>query len=432
MNTSHTHPLRPHPSVRPSRRRFIQIGGAVLALPWFESLVPAAELASRPKRMVNICHAFGFYGPSFFPAESETGRGYKTSEYLQLLDGMRDDFTVFSGISHPEIGGDHASESCFLTSAKHPRRPGFRNTVSMDFLAGQHVGTATRFPILSLSTDNGGLTFTQSGAGIGSMKSPSRLYEAMFLQGNAKKVAEQVERLKAGQSILDRMGDRLASLNNRLSRGDQQQLSDYTESVRAMEKQLHANEEWIHKPKPTVDEPKPQDIADKSDVIGKSKLMMDMMRLALQTDSTRVTSLFIRGMDLTPPIEGVHENHHGLSHHGRNPKKIEELKIIEKAQIAVFAEFIKSLKDTRDGDGTLLDHTQVLLGSNLGDASGHGTNNLPVILAGGGHKHGQHVAGDRQRGKNTPLCDLFVTMMQEFGMETDRFGSNASTMNHVL
>jgi hypothetical protein len=253
----------------------------------------------------------------------------------------------------------------------------------------------------------------------------------MFLAGKPKEIEQELVRLQRGQSILDRMGDRLASLENRLSRNDRQQLADYTEAVREMERQLHASEQWVKRPKPVVDEPQPKDNADKSDFIDRSKLMFQMIRLALQTDSTRVCSLFIRGMDLTPPIEGVKENHHGLSHHGRNPAKIKELKIVEQAEMAMFRDFLLALRNTRDGSGNLLDHTQVLIGSNLGDASGHGTSNLPILLAGGGLKHGQHIPGDKKN--NTPLCNLFVSMIHQFGMQkVDSFGSSTGNMNHLI
>lgn len=408
-----------------SRRQFIRTSSALLALPWLESLAVAGEAAA-PRRMVNICTAFGLYGPAFFP--DEDGADYRPSEYLEILGDVRKETTVLSGISHPDIGGDHASEACFLTSAKHPRRPGFRNTVAMDYLAAKHVGTATRFPLLSLSSDDaGGLTYSHSGAPVRAQHSPSRLFAAMFLAGRPQQIEQEIARLKNGQSILDRMGDRLASLEKRLSAGDQQQLADYTEAVREMEKRLHANEQWVQKPKPVVDVEAPKDSSDKGDFIGRSTLMLNLIRLALQTDSTRVCSLFIRGMDLTPPIEGVKENHHGLSHHGRNPEKIRELKIVERAEMAMFRDFLVSLANTPDGSGTLLDHTQVLIGSNLGDASGHGTTNLPILLAGGGHKHGRHIAGDRE--KNTPLCNLFVTMMRRFGMRIDKFGSSAGSID---
>ena len=242
-----------------------------------------------------------------------------------------------------------------------------------------------------------------------------------FLAGNAKDVAKEMDRLKRGQSVLDRMGDRFTALKQRLSVRDQQQITDYADAVRDMEKQLHADEAWVTRPKPVVSEAPPSDTLDRSDNVGRAKILFNLTKLALQTDSTRVVTIFIRGMDLKPPIEGVNEDHHGLSHHGRNPAKIEQLRIIERAEMSAFHDFLASLRDTKEGAGTLLDQTQVLLGSNLGDASGHGTSNLPILLAGGGWRHGQHIAGDPAN--NTPLGKLYVSMLQRFGVETDRFGS---------
>jgi len=167
------------------RRQFIRTSSALLALPWLETF--AAGAPRPPARMVTVCTAFGLYGPAFFPEQA--GADYEPSEYTSILNDLRADMTVFSGISHPDIGGDHASESCFLTAAKHPRRPGFRNTVSMDYLAAKHVGNDTRFPMMTLSTDAyGKLTHTNSGAGVAVEHSPSRLYAKMFLSGNPKQV----------------------------------------------------------------------------------------------------------------------------------------------------------------------------------------------------------------------------------------------------
>lgn len=409
-----------------SRRQFIRTTSALLALPWLESFSVAGEAAA-PRRIVSVCTGFGLYGPSFFPEKA--GRDYEASEYLKILDPVRDQFTVFSGISHPEIGGDHASEACFLTSAKHPTANNFRNTVSLDFLAAKHVGNATRFPLLSLRTMEGGasLSYTATGAAIPALDKPSQIFAKMFLAGNPKDVEREMARLKRGQSVLDRMGDRFASLKTKLSAYDQQQVTDYTDAVRDMEKQLHADESWVAKPKPVVAEPAPSDATDRADVIGRARIMFNLAKLALQTDSTRVISIFIRGMDLKPPIDGITEDHHGLSHHGRNPAKIAQLKIIESLEMAAFRDFLLALKNTKDGAGSLLDQTQVLIGSNLGDASGHGTSNLPILLAGGGYKHGQHIAGDPNN--NTPLGKLFVSMLQRFGVETDRFGSGAGTID---
>lgn len=416
------------PTFNPARRHFLRTSSVLLALPWLESLARADEKAP-PKRMVNICTGFGLFGPSFFPATA--GRDYQPSEYLQVLNDLSDQFTVFSGISHPEIGGDHASESCFLTSAKHPTQGGFRNSVSLDFIAAKHVGSATRFPLLSLSTqDASPLTHTPSGANVPALSKPSDIFSRLFLAGQKNDVDREMARLKRGQSVLDKMSERFSTLNKTLSHNDQIQIADYTEAVRDMEKQLQADEAWVTKPKPIVTEPIPSDAVDRSDVIGRAKLLFNLTRLALQTDSTRVVSIFIRGMDLKPPIEGVSEDHHGLSHHGRNPAKIEQLKIIEKLEMAAFRDFLLALRNTKEAGGSLLDQTQVLIGSNLGDASGHGTSNLPILLAGGGYKHGQHIAGDTKN--NTPLGKLFVNMLHRFGVETDSFGSGSGTITGLI
>ena len=413
-----------------TRRHFLRTSSVALALPWLESLATGANPSPPPKRMVNICTSFGLYGPSFFP--EAVGRDYKHSEYTEILNDVRDQFTVFSGISHPEIGGDHASEACFLTSAKHPTQGGFRNTVSLDFLAAQHVAGTTRFPLLTLSTlDSSPLTHSATGAGIPASSRPSQIFADMFLAGSKNDVQKELERLKRGQSVLDRMGDRFAELKGTVSKRDQQQIADYTEAVRSMERQLQADEAWVNRPKPVVEEPQPSEnypspFADRSDSIGRAKVMLNLIRLALQTDSTRVVTLFIRGMDEKPPINGVSEGHHGLSHHGRNPAKIEQLRIIERLEMEVFRDFLLSLKNTKEAGQSLLDSTQVLIGSNLGDASGHSTNNLPILLAGGNYKHGQHIAGDPK--KNTVLGKLFVNMLQQFGVETDKFGSGTGTI----
>ena len=413
----------------PSRRQFLRAGSSLLALPWLESLAGAAAATAAPRRMVMICNNFSFYGPSFFPTEA--GENYTPSEYLAILGDLRKKFTVFSGISHPDIGGDHASESCFLTSAKRPTAPGFRNSVSLDFLAARHVGGATRFPLLSLSTiEGGGLTYTSTGAGVPALGRPSEVFKKMFLAGSPQEVKAEIERLKRGKSVLDRMEHRFGDLGRKLSERDRQQVADYTEAVRELEKQLASDEEWAGKPKPTTDEKPPADLNERGDVIGRSRLMYKIVKLALQSDSTRVISLAVKGSDIRPPIEGVTEDHHNISHHGNDPKKIEQLKLIEKEEMKALKDFLADLDATREGDGSLLDSTQVLVGSNLGSAAWHDTHNLPILLAGGGWKHGRHVAGDTKN--NTPLGKLFVSMLRRFGVEANSFGSGQGPIDGLV
>jgi hypothetical protein len=394
----------------------------------------AAAKVAPPKRLILVCTNFGLYGPAFFPEKS--GVDYLPSEYLSIFEDLRRHYTVFSGISHPDIGGDHASEACFLTSAKRPTQPGFRNTVSMDYIAAQHVGGATRFPLVNLSTSDGSpLTYTSTGAGVPTMGLPSKVYAKMFLAGSKAEVDKEFARIRRGHSMLDQMRGRISELQRTLSHRDQQQVADYAEAVRDLEKQLVSEERWVHQTKPTVADPSPNEsypspFADRADTIGRARVLFGLAKLAVQTDSTRVVTVYIRGSDDKPPIPGVTEGHHGVSHHGRNPQKIEQLKVIERLKMNAFKELLTSLKDTPEAGGSLLDSTQVLIGSNLGDASGHGTTNLPILLAGGGYKHGRHIAGDVKQ--NTPMAKLFVSMLQRFGVETDRFGSGQGTITELI
>ena len=367
------------PTPAPTRRRFLQAAGVALALPWLESLAPAGEPDGRGqqvRRLVTVCTGFGLYGPSFFPAQP--GRDYQASEYLSVLAELRDSFTVFSGISHPDIGGDHASEACFLTSAKHPTAGGFRNTISLDWQAAQHSGSATRIPLLILGTDDAfPLTHTASGAGVPGLNQPSQVFARLFLNGGPDEVAGEVARLHRGESILDRMGARFAALQPRLGAGDRQQLADYTEAVRDMEKQLHADEAWAMRPKPASSEPAPTDAHDKSDTIGRAAAMFNLARLALQTDSTRVVSHLHprhgpqaadRGRDRGPPRP-----------HPPRPQPRQDRAAAHRraGRDGGLPRFPARAARHPDGDGTLLDRTQVLIGSNLGDASGHGTATCP-------------------------------------------------------
>jgi hypothetical protein len=208
---------------------------------------------------------------------------------------------------------------------------------------------------------------------------------------------------------------------------DRDRLDGYFTSVRETEQRLVKAEEWMNRPKPTTRAKPPVDVAERADVIGRVRLMYDMAHLALASDSTRVITLKAAGQNLRPPIDGVEMDYHNLSHHGKVPDKIEQLRIIEMEQLRAFADLLTSLRGVEEEGGTLLDHTMVLLGSNLGNASSHDNKNMPVILAGGGFRHGRHLAFDRD--DNEPLPNLFVTMLQRLGIEQDSFASSTGTLS---
>ena len=414
-----------------NRRQFLRASGVTLALPFLESLTPRGlalhtnRQTPVPRRMVCICNDLGLHLPFFIP--EGTGRNYRPSRYTNIINDLRDHFTVFSGVSHPEVDGGHSAEKSFLTTAPHPAGASFRNTISLDQFAVDHIGRETRFPSLVL-TANGrtSLSYTRAGVPIPGATRPSQVFARLFFNGTPAQVQQRVQELQMGQSIMDTVLGQANSVVGKLNGPDRELFDQYVTSVREVEQQMVRQQEWETRPRPRVNAQPPRDITDQGDVIGRARLMFDLTRLALQTDSTRLITIMMQGFFIVPPIEGVDEGYHTLSHHGQNRNKIEQLALIETEQMRVLGDLLRGLHTTREQGDTLLDRTMVMYGSNLGNASSHDTRNMPIILAGGGFRHGQHLAFDRDN--NYPLPNLFVSMLQRLGIEVDRFGSSTGTM----
>ena len=409
-----------------SRRSFLRAAGVSLALPLLTSRGRADEgNRAVPRRMVCICTPLGLHAPNFFPTAA--GKDYELTPYLELLQDFRDDFTVMSGLSHPGIASSHDSIFSFLTAAPHPeRRAGFRNSISLDQVAAERIGSQTRFPSLSLSAEGFSLSWTRSGALVPSDSFPSAVFARLFLEGRPDEVEAQIRRLKDGQSILDRVGGQAKQLSAAAGAADRDKLDEYFTSVRELEQRLAVAEEWSHKPKPKVEVEPLRNNPNSADLVGRTKLLFDLTHLALQTDSTRLVTIMLLGTSLVPPIPGVSDGHHNLSHHGQDPGKLEQLKIVETEKLKTFRDFLAKLKQSQEDDATLLDRTMVFFSSNLGNASNHSCQNLPVILAGGGFRHGQHLAFD-QAGP-PPLSNLYVSMLQRLGLEADQFGTSTGPL----
>lgn len=416
-----------------SRRTFLRGTGVSLALPFLESMWPAraaaagtaASATAAPKRMVAICTSLGIYGPALFP--TGTGRGYKSTPYLDLLKEHRDDVTVFSGLSHPEQSGPdgHASEMTWLTSARHPGMGGFRNTISLDQFVAEKMGIQTRYSSLVLGTNNVSQSYTRSGVMIPADTMPSVIFAKLFINGSKGEVESQMRKLREGRSIMDAISEEAKRFGSRMGAADRDKLDEYYTSVREMEGRLATTGDWVQKPKPEVDAKVPADVSEGADIIGRMQLLFELVPLALQTDSTRLITILVQGRGDVPPVPGVSMDHHNLSHHGQDPEKIRQLELIEKAELVAYDKLLGALKRKTEGGGSLLDHTSVLFGSNLGNANSHDWRNLPILLAGGGFQHGQHLACDPN--ENTPLANLFVQMMQKMGVEADAFGSSNGT-----
>ena len=410
--------------MKQERRQFLKAAGVSLALPWFGSTV-SGKAIQPPRRMVCICTPLGLHAQNFFPEKA--GKDYQLTPYLEVLKDYRDDLTVISGLSHPDIENSHDSIFSFLTAAPHPeRRSGFRNTISLDQFAAEKIGTETRFPSLVLSGEGFSLSWTRSGALVPSDFSPSRLFAKLFIEGRPDEVSAQARRLRDGQSILDSVAQQAKKLRGDLGSEDREKLDEYCESVRDLERRLLKAEEWAKKPKPKVDAKQPQDIANSGDLIGRTRLLFDLTHLALQTDSTRLITIMLGGASTVPPIQGVTMAHHDLSHHGQDPTKLDQLKKVELEKLKVLGDLLAKLKQTKEEGSTLLDRTMVYFSSNLGNAANHSCQNLPVLLAGGGFKHGQHLTFDLKKGP--PLSNLYVTMLQRLGIEAEKFGSSSGTL----
>ena len=405
-----------------SRRTFLRAAGFTLALPMLDAMLPAfvtssarAAQAAVPRRMVAIETNMGIMPQFFFPEKA--GRDFALTPYLEKLGAHRKNLSVFSGVSHPGVTGGHAAERCFLTGTPHPERGGFRNWVSLDQFAAEQVGNQTRYPslVLAMSSEGGTLSYTRSGAPIPAERSPKKLFQKLFVQGKPEEVAANVEALRQGRSMLDFVGEQSKRLEQSLSPTDRQRMDQYYTSVRELEQRLHSSEAWEYKPKPKVEAQPPNDIEDSREFVAKTRLMFDVMKLALETDSSRVLTLFVD----TTVI-------HNITHHGNRPEAIAELRAKEEAQFDALAGFLTGLDTAKEEGQSLLDRTMVLYGTCMGSANSHSNVNLPVLLAGGGFKHGQHLAFDNKN--NYPLTNLYVSMLQRLGVPADKFSTSTGTM----
>jgi hypothetical protein len=423
-----------------SRRQFLRGAGIVLALPLLESMqaaiMRAAERASpgtpggKPRRLLAICNNLGLLPEGFFPAD--VGRGYALSPYLETLREHRDDFTVFSGVSHPGMAG-HDADICFLTTAPDPGREGFRNSISLDQVVAGRVGHLTRFPSLTLGVNVQpgvrSLSWTLLGTLIPCEEKAAAVFRRMFVQGSSTEIAQQVRRLERGQSILDAVAGQAKALERDVGPRDRDRLDQYFTSVRELEQRMQKARQWELRPKPVIARPPPLDPENPRDYMEKVKLMYDMTRLAFETDSTRSVTLMLDSL-YSPAIQfggtRTSDTYHNLSHHGRSAEKIAQLRTIDQWHMTQLADLLRDLRAVKEDGETLLDRTMVLYGSNLGNANTHESLNLPVLLAGGGFRHGQHLVFDRKN--NLPLSNLFVSMLQRMEVEQDRFGSSTGAM----
>lgn len=416
------------------RRRFVlQTVGATLALPGLPSLmaksaggnsaVQAAKGAGTgARRFVAVGNLLGFQQKSFFP--ETPGKEWGETTLLKPLLPNRDQMTVYRGLDHGIKGGHFAVHS-FLSgvlNSEAQNRP--LGNVTIDQFIADEVGVQTRFPSLTVGSEGGihggcQIAWTKSGVRVPPITNPAELFDKLFVSDSKERQKQRVEENHLQSSILDSVLDDANRLSKRVNHEDKDKLDEYFTSIRDVEKRLELRKRWTSHPKPEAPFDKPANQNTVEDL----PMLYELIALALQTDSTRVATLEIGGCFL-PQHLGIDKSYHGLSHHGNDEEAIAHLITLETYQIEQFGKFLDRLSQMEDGERTLLDSTSVLFGSGMGNGSSHKNSDLPIILAGGGYRHGEFKQVEPKGINKVPLCNLFVDIAQRMGVETEQFGTS--------
>ncbi|MDG2222552.1 MAG: DUF1552 domain-containing protein [Rubripirellula sp.] len=417
--------MRPENSI--DRRTLLKSSGVAVALPWLEAMKTTAHAAQPngdgvPRRMVLINLNLGLYAPALFPQQA--GTAFEPSEYLEHLDQFRDQYTVIAGLSHPGVVGGHAAEARIFNGTPSSQKMG----VSLDQYAAKFLGGFTRFDTLPLGMGNANLTWSVDGSPVPAESRMSMVFQRLFADESISSKQAARKAIERSGSILDLINAQAKRLTPRISNADQVKMDEFFTSVREAERRLAKSESWLDTPKPKVDIAAPVDPASRSEFNLRMQNLFDITYLAFKTDATRIITFNIFEQN-SVTVDGVNNGYHNLSHHGKDPGNISQLKRIETEIFEQLRHFLDRLKQTQEQNATLLDRTTVLLTSNLGNASSHSNRNLPVLLAGGDFKHGQHLVFDPP--DTTPLCNLFVSMLQQLNIETDTFGTSTGTLANL-
>jgi len=446
-----------------SRRMLLRGAGTAVALPLLEAMSPtrlltspgsAADQAKTPVRMGFFYVPNGIHMPDWKPEKD--GKDYDLKPILQRLSEYRQDFNVLTGLTldgafaHGDGGGDHArSVSAFLTGS-HPRKTDgadIENDISVDQVAAQYVGDKTRFSSLELGLeasakpgrcDSGYSCIYTSNISWRSKTSPmskevdptalfDRLFEGQTVKETryAKTVREQYQK-----SVLDFVVDDAERLHKSLGATDRRKLDEYLYSLRDVEKRINGSDKLRINEQGVPDYPRPAGVP--REMSKHSEVMMDLIALAFQTDSTRILSFMFTnaGSNRSYPDLGVSEGHHDLSHHGKSEEKQAKISLINRFHIDQFGYLLNRLRSIREGDGSLLDNCMLLYGSGISDGDRHNHDDLPIILAGAGGGRlstGRHIVYPNR----TPLCNLYLWMLQRVGAKVDQFGDSTAVLDKL-
>ncbi len=420
-----------------NRRRFLRgLFGTTMALPFLETFGDgkAAGLAPVPKRMVCVGFEYSFVPDLLFPAA--VGKDYELTPLLQPLASHRDDFSLFGGLDHGITGG-HLSVHSFLSGILAKDASNMREgNISVDQKAAMSIGAKTRYASMQLSPGSNGnhlISWTAAGAPVPPIDNLQTIFDLLFrpIAGNERRKAARS--IAGNQSILDLVKTDADVLMRRVSRSDQEKLDQYFTSVREVERKLTLSKAWLDRPKPQVDYQLPSGTGSMN-YKDRVPLLYDLMVLALQTDSTRVISMAHGGLGANSGGFPISKGYHTLTHHGKIPENLRQLSIVELFHTTQFARYLDKLRKVKEPNGkTLFDNTINLMGSGLGNASSHTNRDLPLLLAGGGFKHVGHMRVAKLPNKQSvPACNLYLSMLQQFGLEMGSFNTSSGTLTGLV
>jgi len=439
------------------RRTFLRGLGASIALPLLDSMIPALTAQSRtaaaPVRRLGIFFVPNGMAMKYWMPTTE-GTTFELPRTLSPLAPYRDQMVVLSNLAtmcaYPrpgEGGGDHArSASTFLTGV-HIKRTSAADVeagVSADQIAARQLGQATQLASLELALETvellGACDGTYACAYSNTIawrtpttplpmeNDPRAVFERLFGTATSTDPASRLARVRRDRSILDSVSDKVASLRVRLAPGDRTKLTEYLEAVRDVERRVQKAEEQSDRELLIVDQPAgiPGDFGEHA------RLMMDLLALAYQADLTRVSTFMIgREVSSRPyPEIGIPDSHHPVSHHENDLQKLDKLGRINLHHMTQFAHFVEKLKATPEGDGSLLDHSLLVYGAGISDSNTHFHDNLPIALVGGaagGLRGGRHL----RYPKNTPLTNLWMTVLEKMGVPAEKIGDSTGKIQHL-
>ena len=420
--------------MKQDRRTFLKAASISIALPALESFAEKKEAKkkvnpnAKAKAFVAIGTYLGWYRKEFYPKAA--GKDYKAPELIKNIEKFRDDFTIFSGLDHRAPNG-HNAWTNFL-AGPNPK------SQTLDQIIKDEIGQKSRFPDIRLAAGAGEagakMSFTKRGIPLPLIQRPSVIFKKLFVSEADRKRSEHL--LKGRKSILDYVMEDAKRVQKSVTKADKEKLEEYFESMRSVEKRIGQKLARINDPLPKTNYKLPDyDPITPNLQMEASALMYDIMVLAIQNGSSKVLSMFIHGLGQVFSIDGkqLKAGYHGLSHHGNQKPMIDDLVKIESTHMKCISGFLKQLKEKKDAKGKpLLDSTIVLIGTGMGDASRHENRDLPTIVAGGGFKHGKHIANNPKAKDSLLLGDLYITLQQQLGINTDKFKNASRNMNHLF